>query len=461
MQSIPVLLSHLENHREASTLSLAYASITDEGIAEVSRFIRDNPFVKYLDLRGNSIQAKGAGVLANGIKLNRSLRSLNLKWNAIGRDPAGVQALCEALRTNLTIGHLDLRNNRVNNVGAKHVGEMLVANTTITHLDLSWNDLGVDGGIALLEGLKHNTTVIDCQLSGSKVGEETLHEVAFLLRRNRASAAYKASPNDPGAQVAAASPENSGLANGGPTMTARSLNPQQSPTRALPPTSGSLSGAGAEIAGGGGGAANQTSRGLPMRPLSAEVKSSPGKGLRTSKDDSSLMLRLMMKEREQVMPEDKLFYQQVAEHIDKLLLETSKHKQARTDGEDRERGATTGFLEREQRYTREIRQTEEGLQKAVEEKENLQREIAQQTANLKSLNEESAQTVRETVAIQEQAQAEEQALRKELRDILEEKRALQDKLALGEKDLDLLQQENERLRAHVKAFQRDVNEILA
>merc|ERR1712070_1077568 len=101
-------------------------------------------------------------------------------------------------------------------IGAKHIAEMLKANTTVTHLDLSWNDLGVDGGIALLDGLKRNQTLIDCQLSGSKVGEETLHEVAFLLRRNRASAAYKANPNDPGAQVAAASPENSALAGGGP-----------------------------------------------------------------------------------------------------------------------------------------------------------------------------------------------------------------------------------------------------
>merc|ERR1719382_1176435 len=157
--------------------------------------------------------------LANGVKLNRSLRSLNLKWNSVGRDPSGIGALCDVLKSNLTIGHVDLRNNRINNVGAKSIGEMLTANTTITHLDLSWNDFGVDGGLALLEGLKHNQTLIDCQLSGSKVGEETLHEVAFLLRRNRAAAAYKASPNDVGAQMAAADPQTSAIANGGPLAT--------------------------------------------------------------------------------------------------------------------------------------------------------------------------------------------------------------------------------------------------
>merc|ERR1719350_2553043 len=123
------------------------------------------------------------------------------------------------------------------------------------------------------------------------------------------------------------------------------------------------------------------------------------------------MLRLMMKEREQVLPEDKLFYQQIAEHIDKLLLESNKHKQGRVDGEEREKLSTTGFLEREQRYTKEIRTTEDMLQQTIADKENLQRELANKTAELKTINEESAQAIRESVALQEQATAEEQQLR--------------------------------------------------
>merc|ERR1712048_310605 len=93
---------------------------------------------------------------------------------------------------------------------------MLTANTTISHLDLSWNDLGVDGGVALLDGLKHNSSVIDCQLSGSKIGEETLHEVAFLLKRNRAAAAYKSNAADPATRAAALDPQTASIAGGGP-----------------------------------------------------------------------------------------------------------------------------------------------------------------------------------------------------------------------------------------------------
>jgi hypothetical protein len=441
--NLPALINHLESNRQSATLSLAYASISDVGVEETAKFVRDNPFVKYLDLRGNNIQAKGAIALANGIKLNRSLRSVNLKWNSIGRDPSGVGALCDSLKSNLTIGHVDLRNNRINNIGAKHVAEMLKANTTITHIDLSWNDLGVDGGVALLDGLKRNQTLIDCQLSGSKVGEETLHEVAFLLRRNRAAAAYKANPNDPGAQAAAASPQTSALAGGGP---AGNLAASRDLALTAAPTS----------PGGTGGTILPGAGGVSFGSTGASFKAH-----RTTKDESSLMLRLMMKEREQVLPEDKLFYQQVAEHIDKLLLESSKHKQGRSDGEEREKLSTTGFMDREQRYTREIRATEENLQKCIADKENMQKEIAQQTMDLKRLNDENATAIRESISAQEQAMAEEQQLRKELRDIIQNKRELQDKLALGNKDLELLNQENERLRAHVKAFQRDVNEILA
>lgn len=181
----------------------------------------------------------------------------------------------------------------------------------------------------------------------------------------------------------------------------------------------------------------------------------------TAKDSSSLMLRLMMKEREQVLPEDKLFYQQIAEHIDKLLLESGKHKQGRLDGEEREKLSTTGFVEREQRYTKEIRQTEDALQKTIAEKEVLQKDIVLKTAELKKLNETTAQAIRESVAAQEQSAAEEQQLRKEFAEVVRAKRDLNDKVILNNKDLELLQQENERLRQHVKAFQRDVNEILA
>lgn len=88
------------------------------------------------------------------------------------------------------------------------------------------------------------------------------------------------------------------------------------------------------------------------------------------------------------------------------------------------------------------------------------KELADKSELHKRLKKEHQQSIRESVAAREQTSAEEQQLRHELRDICTNKRALQDKLALVSKDLELLQEENERLRTHVKGFQRDVNDIL-
>lgn len=260
-----------------------------------------------------------------------------------------------------------------------------------------------------------------------------MHEVAFLLRRNKASAAYKASPNSTGAQMAAADPKTAAL---GKAVEKAPGRGNQAP-------------------------AAETDEEAPPAEEQPLKKGPQAKANWTPKDSSTLMLRLMMKEREQVLPEDKLFYQQIAEHIDKLLLETSKHKQGRVDGEEREKLSTTGFLEREQRYINEIRQAEEALQRVISEKEFSQKELAAKTVSLNQLNDQSTSEVRESVVSQEKSAAEEQQLRKELRELQVEKKTLQDKLALNVKDLELLEQENERLRQHVKSFQRDVNEILA
>ena len=90
----------------------------------------------------------------------------------------------------------------------------------------------------------------------------------------------------------------------------------------------------------------------------------------SKKDESNLMLRLMMKEREQVTPDDKLFFQELSEYIDRMQVEVTKNKQGRIDAEERERVATSGFVDREARYSKEIRGLEETLQKMLGDKEN-------------------------------------------------------------------------------------------
>merc|ERR1719456_49832 len=97
--------------------------------------------------------------------------------------------------------HLDLRNNKLGSECGPLLGQLLEFNSTITHLDLSWNDLGVDGGKALLKGIEGNHALIDCQLSGNRIAEDTLHAIAFILRRNRQAAPLSAMTYQEGKQA--------------------------------------------------------------------------------------------------------------------------------------------------------------------------------------------------------------------------------------------------------------------
>jgi len=265
--------------------------------------------------------------------------------------------------------------------------------------------------------------LIDCQLSGAKVGEHTLHEVAFLLRRNRATLAYKANPDNPAEAAAQLSYKGPVSATLGAATTAGSR----------PPPDG-------------------------LRGYAAE-RNAAGT-MPSKKDESNLMLRLMMKEREQVLPDDKHFYQELSEYIDQLQVEVTKNKQGRIDAEERERVATGGFVDREMRYSKEIRALEENLQRLKGDTERTQKEISLLTGDLRRHHDENAIALREHIVCQEEAQAQDESLRAELKGILVAKRKLQDDLAEERRAVVVREQENHRLSSHVKAFQREVNEIL-
>ncbi|CAE7770047.1 LRRC45, partial [Symbiodinium sp. CCMP2456] len=140
---------------DSTALSLAYASVGDDGCTAIARYMRENVMLRTLDLRGNNIRADGLVVLAHGLRTGGgNMTSVCFKWNQIGSHPRGIQAFCDVLKENQSITHVDLRNNKIGTDCGPFLGDMLRENCTLTHLDLSWNDLGIEGGKALLDGLQ-------------------------------------------------------------------------------------------------------------------------------------------------------------------------------------------------------------------------------------------------------------------------------------------------------------------
>merc|ERR1719356_1605954 len=163
--------------------------------------------------------------------------------------------------------HLDLRNNKIGPECGAPIAEMLRENSFLTHLDISWNDLGPEGGKALLNGIQANHSLIDCQLSGNRIAEDTLHAIAFILRRNRQSAPMSAQNFKEGqASQQPDSPQG---------MQSRGLELQStSGTRDLPPLPQSLGATGAtdmtSPPGGGGKQLAVLDNGLTQKLLQRE-----------------------------------------------------------------------------------------------------------------------------------------------------------------------------------------------
>jgi hypothetical protein len=390
--------------------------------------MRENVMLKTLDLRGNNIRADGLVVLAHALRNNANLGSFCMKWNHVGSHQRGMQALCDVLKDNKGITHVDLRNNKIGPECGPIVAALLEHNNTITHLDLSWNDLGIDGGKALLEGIQKNHSVIDCQLSGNRIAEDTLHTIAYILRRNRTSAPLSAVAY----KEHATSETSPGVLGGGTS-------------RDFP------------AAGGFG----DTSRGLPAATAAPPPQAqSQWKGTGTNMADEAIQLKLLQKERDYANAEDARFFGEVAEYIDLLQLDVARNKKYRMDAEERERVVTKGFMEREMRYAQEMRELENLLAKAKADKDELLQETQYLQAEIERVKQEKNATMQDRLKLEEIARATADRLRCDIRDGLTVKADLETEIYKVKRKQQEQEEENQRLRTYLSRCKEDLDRAL-
>lgn len=420
----PSLLAHLEASKDSTALSLAYASVGDEGCNAIARYIRENVMLKTIDLRGNNIRADGLVVLAHSLRSGTNIVSVCLKWNHVGSHERGIQALCDVLKGNNSISHLDLRNNKIGPECGRLLAEMLKENSTITHLDLSWNDLGVDGGKALLGGIQANHALVDCQLSGNRVAEDTLHAIAFILRRNRQTAPLGASTFREGREAGNLSPR--------PPMSPSQATRGLGQSRDLDVT--------APVATAGPGGS------VPKPALAAQ--------------DDGLALKLLQREQNYTNAEDARFFGEVAEYIDLLQLDLARNKKYRMDAEERERVVTKGFMEREMRYAQEMRELENLLAKAKAEKDELLHDTQYLGNEIERVREEKAKTLQDRMRLEEISRATSDRLRADIRDGLTVKADLETNIYKVKRRQQEQEEENARLRTYLSKCKEDLDRAL-
>merc|ERR1719456_653545 len=121
--------------------------------------------------------------------------------------------------------------------------------------------------------------------------------------------------------------------------------------------------------------------------------------------DESISLKLLQKERDYTNAEDARFFGKVAEYIDLLQLDVARNKKYRMDAEERERIVTKGFMEREMRYSKEMRELENLLAKAKAEKDELVQETQYLQNEIDRVREEKAKTMQDRLKLEELARA--------------------------------------------------------
>lgn len=458
----PSLLAHLDASKDSTALSLAYASVGDDGCTAIARYMRENVMLRTLDLRGNNIRADGLVVLAHGLRTGGgNMTSVCFKWNQIGSHPRGIQAFCDVLKENQSITHVDLRNNKIGTDCGPFLGDMLRENCTLTHLDLSWNDLGVEGGKALLDGLQANHSLIDCQLSGNRLAEDTLHAIAFILRRNRQTAPMGASTFR---QERAMSPSQDP---GSPMASPMSPMSAQAPTTPASP-------------GFGGTTPASPGFGTTGRSLNMTIASEGGMGPTSPKEgppttslppltpakvqppvhDEELTLKLLQREQNHSNVEDARFFGEVAEYIDLLQLDVARNKKYRMDAEERERVVTKGFMEREMRYAQEMRELENLLARAKAEKDEILHDADYVQHEIDKVRAEKSKTVDDRNKMEEIAQATADRLRADIRDALTMKADLETQIYKTKRRQQEQEEENARLRTYLSKCKEDLDRAL-
>ena len=189
-------------------LRLVECDLTGPAIHSLQRGWKHNPFLRILDVRGNSLEDDSCHAIAqilntvtsltkvilednnigddglnilsqHGLGQNKTLRQLCLKENDFG--PSGVQALADAIQCNECLEELDLSYNAVCDAGATTLGTMLAGNSAMRDLVMESTTLGGIGVMGLCSGLRSNSTLHKLNLSGNSFGATGIQAITNLL----------------------------------------------------------------------------------------------------------------------------------------------------------------------------------------------------------------------------------------------------------------------------------------
>lgn len=89
------LIDILNEQLSSGNIDMNDRYMSDEGASILSNFLRNQPQIKTLMIRGNKISSSGFSMICEALRNNTHISTLCAEWNDIGKDSKGISALYE------------------------------------------------------------------------------------------------------------------------------------------------------------------------------------------------------------------------------------------------------------------------------------------------------------------------------------------------------------------------------
>ena len=204
-----IQLFSLLNLRNLIELVISNTAITEEGTCALGDYFKFDKSLQSLNISYNEIKdsgltkilcsfpitlvrlivtkccltCTGAVNISKVLRINGTLKYLDISCNSIGDD--GISAISDGLHVNTMLVQLVARRCEFFSKGAENVAKMLQSNKTLKYLDISGNHIEDDGAVAVTCSIQINTTLTELMLHECKFHFQGLESVSKMLMINK------------------------------------------------------------------------------------------------------------------------------------------------------------------------------------------------------------------------------------------------------------------------------------
>lgn len=144
-------------------LDLKYYGVDSRGVCLMCQALKNNMWVKVLDLTDNFLTHDACFHLGDLLKSNTSITELNLTGCRIG--PYGLKRLLVHLPINKTLKILNLNKNQLGDAGMEYIANALFLGSDVQKLYLSYNQIGTKGLNLLIDIMDTHNKLFSLDLS--------------------------------------------------------------------------------------------------------------------------------------------------------------------------------------------------------------------------------------------------------------------------------------------------------